>query len=143
MSDIVVFISQKFTDSDREKIAELMRIREIKTTNDRRNATVVLEPVVYDRQSEDLSIVIATEPNKPTTTLADIADMLVDETRGQIFKLKEDLIMANIPEIIYQSMTLPKKSYHRKKAYQKQSLSKFNSINNMRNNKFFTRTTHK
>ena len=66
MSDIVVFISPKFTVDDKQKIAELMRMREIKTTDDRRNATVVLEPVLYDKQSEHQSIVIATDPkNQP------------------------------------------------------------------------------
>jgi hypothetical protein len=142
MADIVVFISSKFSDTDAQKIAELMRIREIQTTNNRRNATVVLEPVIYDRQSEDLSIVIATEPNKPTTTLADIAEKLITETHGRIFQLREDL-MANIPEVIIEPMILPKKSHHRKQTYQKQSLSRFNSINNIRNNRIYTRTKHK
>ena len=140
MADIVVFISPKFTNSDKEKIAESMRIHEIKTTDDRRNATVVLEPVLYDKQSEHQSIVIATDPKKPTATLADIAEKIVDETRGQIFKLKEDL-MANIPEVIYAPM--PNKSHHHKNTYPKQSLSRFKSVNNIRNNKFFTRTKHK
>lgn len=140
MYDIVVFISPKFTVDDKQKIAELMRMREIKTTDDRRNATVVLEPVLYDKQSEHQSIVIATDPKKTTATLADIAEKLVDETRGQIFKLKEDL-MANIPEVIYAPM--PNKSHHHKNTYPKQSLSRFKTVNNIRNNKFFTRTRHK
>lgn len=140
MSDIIVFISPKFTDADKEKIAESMRIHEIETTNDRRNATVVLEPVLYDKQSEHQSIVIATDPKKTTTTLADIAEKLVDETRGRVFKLREDL-MANIPEVIY--APTPNKSHHHKNTYPKQSLSRFKSVNNIRNNKFFTRTKHK
>ena len=142
MSDIVVFISPKFTVDDKQKIAELMRMREIKTTDDRRNATVVLEPVLYDKQSEHQSIVIATDPKKPTATLADIAEKIVDETRGQIFKLKENL-MSDIPEVIAASMVLPKKSHHRKNTYPKQSLSNFKSINNIRNNRIFNRTNHK
>ncbi len=144
MSDIIVFISPKFKDCDLQKIAESMRIHKITTTDDIRNATVVLEPVLYDTQSEpkNTSIIIATEPNKPTATLADIAEKIVDETRGQIFKLKENL-MSDIPEVIAASMVLPKKSHHRKNMYPKQSLYNFKSINNIRNNRIFNRTNHK
>ena len=43
-SVIVVFISPKFNDADKEKIAESMRIHKITTTNDKNLATVILEP---------------------------------------------------------------------------------------------------
>lgn len=142
MPDIVVFISQKFTDADKEKIAGSMRTHEIKTTTDIRNATVILEPVTHNTNSKSLSVIIATEPTKPVSTLADIAEQLVNDTQGQLSKLQED-INITIPDIIVTPMTLPKKSHHRKKTYPKQSLSKFNSINSIRNNKIFNRIKHK
>jgi len=142
MPDIVVFISQKFTDADKEKIAEFMRTHEIKTTTDIRDATVVLEPVTHNTNSKPLSVIIATEPTKPISTLADIAEQLVADTQGQLSKLREE-INITIPEIVTTPMTLPKKSHHHKKTYPKQSLAQFNSINSIRNNKIFNRIKHK
>ncbi|MBR6838805.1 MAG: hypothetical protein IKM94_04545 [Alphaproteobacteria bacterium] len=138
MSDIIVFISPKFTDADKEKIAESMRIHKIKTTTDPNIATAILEPSLKKTTPKTIGMVLENAPQN--LTLADIAQIVIDQPQGQIFKLREDL-MANIPEVIYDPT--PNKSHHHKNTYPKQSLSRFKSVNNIRNNKFFTRTKHK
>lgn len=140
MSNIIVFISPKFTDADKEKIAESMRIHEIEITTDPNIATAILEPSLKKTTPKTIGMVLENAPQN--LTLADIAQIVIDQTQGQIFKifkLREDF-MANIP-VIYDPM--PNKSHHHKNTYPKQSLSRFKSVNNIRNNKFFTRTKHK
>lgn len=44
MHDIVVFISPDFESAQQQKIAEMLRIQQIQTTDNMQKATVVLQP---------------------------------------------------------------------------------------------------
>ena len=44
MRDIVVFISPDFESAQKQKIAEMLRIQQIQTTDDMQKASVILQP---------------------------------------------------------------------------------------------------
>ena len=143
MSDIIVFISPKFTDADKEKIAESMRIHEIEITTDPNIATAILEPSLKKTTPKTIGMVLENAPKN--LTLADIAQILVEQTRGEIFELKQPEYIKNvvIPEVSAAQTALPKKSYHKKTHTYDTSKKQFNYINKIRNKTVFNRTKHK
>lgn len=140
MSNIVVYISPKFTDSDKEKIAESMRIHKIQTTNDLHCATVILEPNL--QKTNPHSVTMAMESAPHNLTLAEIAEKIISETQKQIFRLKENL-SDSLPTVIDTPIILPKKSYHKKTHTYNTSKKQFNYINKIRNKTILNRTRHK
>ena len=147
MSDIIVFISPKFTDADKEKIAESMRIHEIEITTDPNIATAILEPSLKKTTPKTIGMVLENAPKN--LTLADIAQILVEQTRGEIFELKQHMEQMEyiknvvIPEVSAAQTALPKKSYHKKTHTYDTSKKQFNYINKIRNKTVFNRTKHK
>ena len=143
MSDIIVFISPKFTDADKEKIAESMRIHEIEITTDPNIATAILEPSLKKTTPKTIGMVLENAPQN--LTVADIAQILVEQTRGEIFELKQPEYIKNvvIPEVSAAQTALPKKSYHKKTHTYDTSKKQFNYINKIRNKTVFNRTKHK
>ncbi len=147
MSDIIVFISPKFTDADKEKIAESMRIHEIETTTDPNVATAILEPSLKKTTPKTIGMVLENAPQN--LTLADIAQIVIDQTRGEIFEIKQHMehmeYIKNvvIPEVSAAQTALPKKSYHKKTHTYDASKKQFNYINKIRNKTVFNRTKHK
>lgn len=141
MADIVVFISPKFTNSDKEKIAESMRIHKIKTTNDLHCATVILEPTLQKTTPHCVSMVMESAPQN--LTLTEIAEKIISETQTQLFQLKENIFSATSPSVIDMPITLPQKSHHKKTHTYDTSKTRFNYINTIRNKTVFNRTKHK
>jgi len=158
MYDIVVFISPKFTVDDKQKIAELMRTHEIETTTDPNVATAILEPSLKKTTPKTIGMVLENAPQN--LTLADIAQIVVEQTRGEIFELKQHMEQMEyiknfelkqpeyiknmvIPEVSAAQTALPKKSYHKKTHTYDTSKKQFNYINKIRNKTVFNRTRHK
>lgn len=147
MADIVVFISPDFTDADKEKIAESMRIHEIETTTDPNVATAILEPSLKKTTPKTIGMVLENAPQN--LTLADIAQIVVDQTRGEIFELKQHMDymehMNNviIPEVLPTPPVLPKKSHHNKLRTYGTPKQQFTNANNIRNRKIFNNLRHK
>ncbi len=147
MADIVVFISPDFTDADKEKIAESMRIHEIETTTDPNIATAILKPSLKKTTTKTIGMVLENAPQN--LTLADIAQIVIDQTRGEIFELKQHMDymehMNNviIPEVSAAQTVLPKKSHHNKLRTYGPQKQQFRNTNNIRNRKIFNNLRHK
>ena len=136
MSDIVVFISKNFTDADKEKIAESMRIHKIETTTDKHIATVILEPNLKKTTQKTIPMALDSAPKN--LTLADIAQIVIDETHGEIFKLKESFIPCiSVPTITH------KKSHHKKLRTYDATQKQFRTTKNIRKVKIFNNLRHK
>jgi len=147
MADIVVFISPDFTDADKEKIAESMRTHKIETTTDPNVATAILEPSLKKTTPKTVGMVLENAPKN--LTLADIAQIVVDQTRGEIFELKQHMehmeYIKNvvIPEVSAAQTVLPKKSHHNKLRSYGPQKQQFRNTNNIRNRKIFNNLRHK
>lgn len=147
MSDIIVFISPDFTDADKEKIAESMRIHEIETTTDPNVATAILEPSLKKTTPKTICMVLENAPKN--LTLADIAQTLVNQTRSEIFELKQHMNymehMNNviIPEVLPAPPVLPKKSHHNKLRTYSTPTQQFKNAKNIRTRTIRNNLRHK
>ena len=147
MSNIVVYISPNFTDADKEKIAESMRTHEIETTTDPNIATAILEPSLKKTTPKTIGMVLENAPQN--LTLADIAQIVVEQTRGEIFELKQHMEQMEyiknvvIPEVSATQTALPKKSHHNKLRTYESQKQQFRNTNNIRNRKIFNNLRHK
>jgi len=147
MSDIVVFISPKFTDADKEKIAESMRTHKIKTTTDPNVATAILEPSLKKTTPKTIGMVLENAPQN--LTVADIAQIVVEQTRGEIFELKQHMEQMEyiknmiIPEVLPTPPVPSKKSHHKNWPAHNAAKQQFRNTNNIRNRKIFNNLRHK
>lgn len=80
MNNIVAFIAPSVDDSVRQKLAELLRIRQIATTDNVQNATLIIADV--EQPVEHMSI-------------ADFAERLVDNKIQEILKMKREILLFN------------------------------------------------
>ena len=84
MGDIIVYIPKDIDAKLFEKIAEMLRIHKIKTTNDISQASVIVHI-----------------PNtKLKMTTEEIALTIIEQTNAEIFELKERLSVPDIPVIM-------------------------------------------
>ena len=98
MNDIIIaYISPDIESQMREKITEVLRMRMIQTTDDIEHATVVIHS--------------AQQMPGPGVTLAELAEKIVEQTRTEIFELKEQLDKSLIPPVVNEQPVLTKKQH--------------------------------
>jgi len=147
MANIVAFISPNFPDADREKIAEAMHTHEIEITTDQNIATVILEPGLKKTTPKTIPMALDSAPHN--LTVAAIAQMVVDQTRGEIFELKQlmehEEYMKNvvIPEVLPAPPVLPQKSHHNKLRTYSTPKQQFKNAKNIRTRTIRNNIRHK
>jgi len=120
MSDIIVCLVGIPDAALHEKIAEMLRMHQIQTTNDIKKATAIVHI-----------------PNEaPEMTIEEMAQKLIEQTQPKIYELIDRI---KIPEII----TMPEtRTNTRKKSYI-QINKKYKQIKQTYKQKIFNRTRHK
>ena len=122
MDDIVI-ISPDIEPELREKIAEILRIRQIQTTDDMNQATVVI-----------------LSPNQipgPGIPLAITTEEIIKQYEHKIFELKQK----NFNGIFDVPLPTPKNKKHKKSVHP--YVQKYNKFQQRQRAKFLTRTKHK
>lgn len=129
MNDPIVFISPDFDSVHFEKIAETLRIQQIRTTDDIQLATVVIKP---HKQSKSL-------------TIAKLAEQQVEKTQQKLEQLIEQSLTFNIPEVLdFPDIQLlepkPKKKHKIKNFISQRDLKRYNQTKQTHKQVFLNRT---
>ena len=119
MNDIIIaYISPDIESQMREKIAERLRIRQIRTTTDVNKATLVISCLQQIQE--------------PSLTLSELAESLIQQTAQEIVELKD---------LMYQDIShKTQKIKHQKHVY---VLKQYKQIQQRQKRIFFNRTKYK
>jgi len=124
---IIAYISPDIESQQHERIAEMLRMRMIQTTDNVHCATVIIEP-------------------KKNVTVADIVEILVEQSRQDLDKMTEQIIAQHMHDleqhaVVVERQVEPKNKHS--KFIQPRNLTKFNNIKQMQKRAIFNRTRNK
>ncbi len=125
---IIAYISPDIESQMREKIAEVLRKRMIQTTDDIKKATVVIHTTQ--------------QVPSPGITLAEIAEKLVEQTKTELFQLKEQLL-GFIPPVVNEQPVLYTKQKNKHNPFVQNYVKQYKQIKQKQQARFLTRTKHK
>lgn len=142
MNDTIVFISPDFDSVHFEKIAEMLRIQQIRTTDDIQLATVVIEP---HKQSKNLTVAIICKALNQELTIAKLAEQQVEKTQQELEQLIEQSLTFKIPEVLeFPDIQLlepkPKKKHKIKNFISQRDLKRYNQTKQTHKQVFLNRT---
>ena len=125
-----------------QKIAETLRIQQIRTTDDIQLATVVIEP---HKQSKNLTVAIICDAVKKELTTAKLAEKLVEDTQQELIELKQLIEQSQtffVPEVLNFPNIQLLEPKSKKKINIEKNISKYNSNRYKQTHKqiFFNRT---
>lgn len=125
---IIAYISPEIESQQRERIAEMLRMRMIQTTDNIHCATVIIEP-------------------RKNVTVADIAEILIEQTQQDLDEMTKQIIAQHMHDLEQDAAAVgqqvePKKNKH-SKFIQPRNLTKFNNIKQMQKRAMFNRTRNK
>lgn len=126
---IIAYISPDIESQMREKIAEVLRKRMIQTTDDIKKATVVIHTTQ--------------QVPGPGITLAEIAEKLVEQTKTELFQLKEQLELGFIPPVVNEQPILYTKPKNKHNPFVQNYVKQYKQIKQKQQARFLTRTKHK
>lgn len=130
MDDIVIaYISPDMESKMRERILEVLRMRMIQTTDDIKKATVV----IHSTQ----------QMPGPGMTLAELAEKIVEQTRTEIFKLKEQFCPPIIPIVENEPYAPCKKQKNKHTKFIQNYVNQYKQTKQRYQTRFLTRTKHK
>lgn len=130
MDDIVIaYISPDMESQLRERTLEVLRMRMIQTTDDINKATVVIHS--------------AQQMPGPGMTLAELAEKLVEQTRTEVFELKEQLCPPIIPIVENEPYAPCEKQKNKHTKFIQNYTKQYNQTKQRQQTRFFQRTKHK
>ena len=127
MNDIIIaYISPDIESQMREKITEVLRMRMIQTTDDIKHATVVIHS--------------AQQMPGPGMTLDELAEKIVEQTRTEIFQLKEQLCPPVIPIVENEPYVPCEKQKNKHTKFIQNYTKQYNQTKQKQQTRFLTRT---